>query len=331
MFSKFGRAKTLAPPFVFSVACARAGIPLLLVAPTSGGKTAIIFSAERWLGEHKEPTKRVSRIGLRGLRSLSEWLKATKYGTLLNEDYSLIGSSDWMVDMMAEIIASLSESKTFQDDGLKVDIRVDKMGFISGVQPQWLREMYEKQAFSTHIREKFIRYYVLPYAPTKEVDRREAIEILSANLNEVEKSKQVKLNSEFLEALTYQVGTTRAIYYASMIVDELSKLMNPRLVSRAQTFFSRRLGFEQSMIERDITDTGFSVNTLWHEYTMLYWCLRKGDMTRVDMMKALGVSSLRSVDRATEKTIAKGWISSRWNNGEKHYFIPDAIKERYKW
>ncbi|OYT26602.1 MAG: hypothetical protein B6U97_03525, partial [Candidatus Altiarchaeales archaeon ex4484_96] len=97
-FGKYGRCKTLAPPFLWSVACARAGIPTMLIAPPSGGKSVVIFAVGEYLEQNGEFVRFINRIGLRGLQRLANKLNEVKTATLLNEEFSSIGYSQYMTE-----------------------------------------------------------------------------------------------------------------------------------------------------------------------------------------------------------------------------------------
>ncbi len=319
LFEEFGEAKTLADAYIFSIACAKAGIPCLLVAPPSGGKSTVIFATEQWLKEDGELTLRVSRLGLRGLRNLASLLAKNKVATLLNEDYANIGSSDYMVEKMGEIVASLSYSGTYQDYGLRIDLNMVRLGFISGVQPLWIQTMMTHTVFSTCMREKFLRYYFLPFTPTKDLDDLEAQQILNENTKQFDVSPDFQIPKEFIQALALQVGQTRAQMYAPSIARELVKLIGDRAITKALRFYAVRLGFEHLFVNRELTDKGFSVETEWQGYTALYWALRYGRIKRGDYLARLGVSNIRSVDRCLERAIGNGWVASFWDGGNRIY------------
>jgi len=331
MFSKYGKAKTLAPPFLWGLACARAGIPTLIVAPPSGGKSTVIFAIEEYLNKRNYPNRRISRIGLRSLKKLTLWLAKNPRSVLLNEDFALIGSSDYMTEKMGEIIGALSYSKTYQDDGLDINLNMQKLGFISGVQPFWMKRMVTNPVFITHLREKFVRYYCLPYTVSKDIDDLEAIDLLVSKTNEGDINLYPKIPKVFIEALARQLGTVRANKYSRLIASELSRFTNKRGLSKLLRFYAERIAFEKEMIEREFTEDSIEVTNLWIEYTVLYWCLRRGELTREALKVALGVSSMRSVDRATWKAISRGWITSYWNNDTKHYIASKAIREVLGW
>ncbi len=319
LFKEFGKAKTLADAYLWSIACAKAGIPCLLIAPPSGGKSTVIFAVEKWLKEHGEPTLRVSRLGLRGLRNLADLLKKNKMATLLNEDYANIGSSDYMVEKMGELVGALSYSGSYQDYGLKIDLNVDRLGFISGVQPRWIKTMMTHTVFSTFIREKFLRYYFLPFTPTKDLDDLEAQQILNENTKQFNASLAFQIPKEFMRALAFQVGQTRAQIYAPKIARELVKLIGNVAIGKAFKFYAVRLGFEQLFVNRELTDTGFSVETEWQGYHALYWALRYGRIKREDYLVRLGVSSMRSVDMCLDKAIGNGWVTSFLDSRHRIY------------
>ncbi len=322
LFKEFGEAKTLADAYLWSIACAKAGIPCLLIAPPSGGKSTVIFSVEQWLKEHEELTLRVSRLGLRGLRNLTSLLAKNKVATLLNEDYANIGSSDYMVEKLGELISALSYSGTYQDYGLRIDLNMVRLGFISGVQPLWIQNIMSHTVFSTCIREKFLRYYFLPFTPTKDIDDLEAQQILNENTKQFDVNPNLQIPKEFIQALALQVGQTRAQMYAPRIARELVKLVGDIAITKALKFYAVRLGFEHLFVNRELTDKGFSVETEWQAYTALYWALRYGRLKRGDYLARLGVSSLRSVDRCLERAIGKGWVTSFWNSRHRVY-IPN--------
>lgn len=322
MFNEFGKARTLADGFMWSVACCKAGIPCLLVAPPSGGKTTVIFGTEHYLKDIGEPTLKVSRLGLRGLTVLTKFLEANSIASLLNEDYATIGSSDYMVEKLGELIGALSYSGTYSDYGLHINLTVTRLGFISGVQPLWIKTLMTHVVFSTHIREKFLRYYFLPYCASADVDDKEAIEILLKNLKEGKYEANFQIPSQFIEALSFQVGSTRAKIYAPRLAREIAKFFKPQDIPRALKFFATRIGFERSFVQREIGERGYNVETQWSPYHALYWTLRQGKITKEQYMERLGVTSLRSVERCVQKAIGLGWITSIWNSGKK-VFIPN--------
>jgi hypothetical protein len=325
LFDKYGKCKTLADPYLFAVACARAGVPLLIVAPPSGGKSTVIFAAERFLRDSGSSVERVSRIGLRGLRELTEWLKTTHAPTIINEEYSDLGSAEYMVEKLGEIIGTLSYSGSYQDHGLKIDIKIPKLGFLSGVQPLWIKTMMTQRVFSTHLREKFVRFYVLPFAPSEDVDDLEAIQILSGKTVLYPEHYGFNIPPSFTSALAFQVGKTRAIRFAPMIARELSRLLPRGQVTSALLYYATRLEFEYDFVKREITEDGFNVETNWSAYHALYWTLRRGKVQREDFMSLLGVTSIRSVERALEKGLGVGWVTSVWNSSHRIYMPSDGM------
>jgi len=327
-WSKYGDVKTLAPTFEFSVASALAGVPLLVVAPPSGGKTTVIFACERFLQEHGENIRRVSRIGLRGLKALADWLRISGQATLLNEDYALLGSSSHMLEKMGEIVGSLSYSGSYQDDGLKVDVRMVRLGFVSGVQPLWIKTMMTHPVFATHVREKFIRFYELPYTPCKSVLMLEAIEQLNKVATVHDPNIRIKIPSEFVRALSIQVGSERAVEYAPRLCRELSRLIPYDKVHNALKFYAERLVFERDFVERELGSDSYEVATKWQGYHTLYWTLRKGRVTREQLMDYLGVTSMRSVERSVENALRYGWVTSEWNSNQKMFIPSESIKKR---
>jgi hypothetical protein len=327
MWREFREARGLAPTFQFSLACARAGLPLFVIAPPSGGKSTIVFALEKYLTNKGEEVRRISRLGLRDLQELANWLNLTKSAVLINEDYANIGSSEYMLEKMAELIGSLSYSKTYQAYGMKVDVRMYKLGFVSGCQAEWLRNMMESQAFITFIREKFIRFYELPYTQTKTLPMLDAIEKLVNCQNEYEKKEVDRIPNEFLSALSFQLGKVRAEEYAFQIAEELTRLIKRDKLFDALRFYAKRLAFENEIIQREIGDAGYEVNVRWKGYKALYWVLRMGAVRREDFMDLLGVSSIRSVDRCIEEARASGWITSYWNTGNLIFIPTDRIRK----
>jgi hypothetical protein len=328
---QFKEAFTLAPEYLFGLACCRAGVPVMMVAPPSGGKTTIIYAIEKRLKEKGEAVQTVSRLNLRGLKELADWLKGSREATLLNEDYALLGSSDYMIQKMAELVGALSYSKRYQDFGLKVNIMMDKLGFVSGIQPQWVEGLMTHQAFATHIREKFLRYYVLPFEPCEAIPMPIAINLLVENTRETGANLNAEVPPELRGALSLQVGSDRANEFISPIVWELSRLIPPIELPNALRFYSERISWEQNFLQRELTKNGFSVETKWIAYHVLFWCLREGEVDRMRLMERLGVTSLRSVDRATDYALQSGWVTSRWNSDIKLYEASPQIREMVKW
>lgn len=330
-FGRFGRARTLAPDYLFSVTCARSGVPLLLIAPPSGGKSTVIFAVEKWLSQHGEAVQRVSRLGLRGLQQLGEWFEGSSQATLVNEDYATLGGSSYMVEKMGEIIGALSYSGSYQDQGMKLDLRMRRLGFVSGVQPLWIKTMMTNPVFSTHIREKFIRYYMLPYQPTHDIEDLEAIEIMVNTLKDENPRNDGRIPQDFILALSLQVGMTRARRFAPMIANQLSRLIPYDMVHKALNFYAVRLGFEHDFVEREMSEMGFEVRTKWTGYHAFYWALRKGKVTREDYMSLLGVTSVRSVERAVEKALQAGWLMASWNDAHRVFTPSESMIKRCGW
>lgn len=318
MFRSFSKAETLADGFIFSLACARAGIPVLLISPQGGGKSTIIQATKKWLINHKHRVIEVSRIGLRTLAELSSELIRSKRIIMLNDDYSNIGDSEYMVGKMGELITALSYSKGFYDYGLKVNIQVEKFGFVSGVQPLWLKSMMTSRVFATNIREKFIRYYLLPHRPTKDIRLDLALKLLVENQGVWPQNEEVKIPSSFIEALAVQVGEVRAWEFAERLVEELKTLYPIWKLPKLLRYFSTRIKFEEKLVEKELERYGYSVEVFWRAYTVLFWCLRRGGVTRTDLLRYLGVSSLRSADDAINEAFTKGWIVETPTRNKKY-------------
>jgi len=335
MLSEFGRLRNLATDFLFGLGCVKAGIPALLIAPPSGGKTTLIYTIHRYLEDNDKNVMLISRLGLRGLKKLARVLNYVDEFNLLNEDYALIGSSDYMAEKIAEIVGALSYSGTYYDYGLEIRIALQKLGFLSGVQPYWLRRLMTKPAYITHIREKFIRYYMLPYTPSRDVEMKKAIIELLMKYNRAKKNIMsgdgYTIPREFIRALASQVGMVRAKEYAERLGYALSEVLGSQNVHRAMKFYAQRIGFEDNVIRRDLTEEGYKVQVMWREYTALYWALRKGRLTREEMRKALGVTSIRSADRLIEEGIYTGWITTQWVNGIKYVIPNPELRELLRW
>jgi len=335
MMELFKDAETLAPAYLFSLACCDAGIPLMLIAPPAGGKTTIIFAIESFYRDKGEPVRLVSRIGLRGLRKLADWLNYHRNVVLLNEDYSLIGSSNYMVEKMAEIVSALSYSKVYIDEGLGVTVRVSRLGFITGVQPMWIRNIVENPVFATHIREKFVRYYVLPHKASRDISMSKAIALLvNGTKNLMERCKEtydVRFPKEFLEGLAVQVGFTRAREFADLLSVVLPRFIPREYINRFLKYTAVRLRFEESFISREVTETGFKVKTFWKGYTGLYWIIRDNKSSHESLRIRLGASSYRSVDKVLEETFKLGWVTSKVENGRKFFYIAKPIEKLIGW
>jgi len=329
LFSQFGEARSLAADLCFCVASAKAGVPVLLVAPPSGGKSTVIMGVEAWLKLRGEMTQRVSRIGLKTLKVLTDRLNVERKATLLNEDYALIGSSDYMVEKMGEIIAALSYAHTYQDLGLKIDVTVERVGFISGIQPYWLSFMVQNPVFATHLREKFIRYYMLPMSITQDVDDTVAIKLIAKTLKFEVRAVNDAIPDDFMTSLTLQVGDTRAKRFSRAIANQMSFLSKTEDFERLMHFYAKRLAFEAHIMDRELGENTYTMRSYWQEYTVLYWLLRCGAMTREQIAIRLGVTSTRSVDLAIGKAFNKQWITSYWNGDHKYYCVASDIKRRF--
>lgn len=319
MFEEFKKVQTLADGFVWGIACSYAGIPCLFVAPPSGGKSTVIFSVEKYLKRHGDATQRISRLGLRGLSELAEFLGTTGKCTLINEEYASIGSTDYMTEKMGELIGALSYSGSYVDHGLKIELQVERLGFISGIQPLWIKTLMTHPVFATHVREKFLRYYFLPHTATEDVDDLEAEQLLNTLIREHEQRGHGKIPTEFMEGLAIQVGLTRAKIYALRLARALAPFFARSKRERALRYFGVRLGFEKAFVMRDISAKGFEVETNWRSYHALYWALRRGEITGAEYMFRLGVTSMRSVERCLSDALRLGWVASRLNTDRRVY------------
>jgi len=325
-FGKYGRARTLAPAYLFGLASCLAGVPTFIVGPPASGKSTIILAVKRKLDEIGVPNAIVSRLGLRGLKRLCVKMKKARRFALLNEEYSLIGSSDYMVEKMGELIGTLSYQGYFYDPGLDVEVDVDALGFLSGVQPLWIMKMITNPVFTTFIREKFIRYYLLPYEPSPPISQLEAINILTERCEVRDLSPGFRIPDEFIIALTIQLGPTRAREYAPRIAKALSLLMPQKYIYRALKFYAVRIAFEDDIITKVLTEHGFRGSVRWREYTVLYWVLRLGKATPKDIGECLGLKSTSSIYELLNAGIQAGWITSQPESnspGSRIVYLPN--------
>jgi len=235
-----------------------------------------------------------------------------------------------MVEKMGEIIGALAYSGSYQDEGMAIDLRVGRLGFLSGVQPLWIKTMMTHPVFATHLREKFLRYYDLPYVPSKPIPQLEAIHLLVSSQNEHEENSSIRIPPDFIKALSFQVGTTRAMEYAPRIERELSRLIPYNRVYPALKFYGERLMFEMDFVSREIAPHGFEVETKWMAYHGLYWCLRLGKVKREEFLDLLGVTSVRSVDRILDEGLRSGWVTSSWNDQHRIYEPSMGMKNRVR-
>jgi len=330
-FGKFGRAKTLAPPYIFGLASCIAGVPTFIVGPPASGKSTVIFAIKRKLDEIGVPNAVISRLGLKGLKKLCVIMHKAKNFALLNEEYSLIGSSDYMVEKMGELVGTLSYQGYFFDPGLGIEISVQRLGFVSGVQPLWLINLVSNPVFTTFLKEKFIRYYMLPYEPSEPISQMEAINILVERLEVRDRSPGYKIPNEFIEALTVQLGPTRAREYAHRIAKALSILMPQKYIYRAMKFYAERIAFEDEIMTKVLTEKGFRADVRWREYTVLYWALRFGKLNPENLKQVLGLRSSKSVYSLINAGIQAGWLAGYPNNGKVIYVPNPTLVKRLRW
>jgi hypothetical protein len=108
--------------------------------------------------------------------------------------------------------------------------------------------------------------------------------------------------------LALQVGRTRGKEFANRLVEELKALVPLWKIPKLLRFFSTRIGLENIIVERELGEYTYNVDVYWKAYTVLYWCLRKGGVEKEDFKEYLGVSSIRSVERALDEALTKGFV-----------------------
>jgi len=308
MWGRFRKAMTLAPAYLWGLCCSKAGIPTFIVGPPASGKSTVIEAVGRYLEGEGEAVYRVSRMAIRDLKHFSKEWTGAKEVVVLNDDFSLIGSSDYVTERMAEIIASLGYGGQYVYKGMEVEISVSRFGFLSGVQPYWVRHIHTHRAFSTHIREKCLRYYLLPFREARPIRFREAVKLLVSNTREY-KFRDVKVPESFMEALSLQVGPTRAEEYVERLSPWVS-LYCGKYARKVMEFWAKRIAFEDYIIERTVEKEGFEVKSYWQAYTVLYWVLRLGETTINGLCPYLGLK-YHETRKLVMEALKKGWVE--WN------------------
>ena len=329
MISKFSEASPLADGFIMGVASCLSGIPVFLVAPPSGGKTVCIRSLEKWMDEHGMKYRQVSRIGLKGLKELSLWINKNQNVTLTNDDFSLIGSSDYMVEKMAEIVASLSYDHRYMDYGNDIIVSCSSLAFISGLQPLWLQYVMRYRVWDTHLREKFIRFYMIPYKDSRDIDDVTAVNNLSKALDLTD-GYDARVDRDLLEALVSQLGYTRGLIYYQKLHESLTRIIDRDYFHDVSKFLASRIRIESMIVTREVTDRGYEINVGWRAYTMLYWCMRIGKPSKTDLCIRLGITP-RSVERLAEDAVSRGWIATTRNSTTVRYIVNPIISEMFSW
>jgi hypothetical protein len=329
MISRFSEASTLADGFIVSVACTLAGLPLFLIAPPSGGKTVCIRATEKWMDSHNMKYRQVSRIAIKGLKDLSLWINRNQNVTLTNDDFSLIGSSDYMTEKMAEIVASLSYDHRYVDYGNDIVVSCSSLAFISGLQPLWLQYVMRYRVWDTHLREKFIRFYMMPHKQSRDLDDVTAINSLSSAIT-VSDGYEARMNRDLLESLISQLGYTRGYIYYQKLHEALTRIVERDYFHTVCRFLANRISIEDMIVVREISDKGYEISVGWRAYTMLYWCMRIGTPSKSDLCIRLGVTP-RSVERLAEDAMSRGWIAASRNSTTVRYVVNPSIAKMFSW
>jgi len=133
-----------------------------------------------------------------------------------------------------------------------------------------------------------------------------------------------------------QCGPTRGRIYAEKLAKELARLIGPRYIHQALKFYAVRLAFEDEIVSRWLTDTGYQVDVRWREYTALYWALRYRPCPYWLLRLMLGVSgshpaSTRTVAEITEAGVSVGWIAKQYNSGQLYIVASPRIIKRVAW
>ena len=318
MFGRFGFAKSLALPFIFSLSVAVSGKPEFIISPTGSGKTVIVKAVERYLESVDYPVVFADKINLTNLQALNDWINNNPNCVIVNDDFSHIGTSEYNTEKTGSLIGGLSYDKRFKDKAMKIDIaHVEHLGFITAIQPYWIKDVVISGTWTTFFRQRFIRYYMLSaYHYGKQRSPRIMIDRLIKGMKTYNVPKTIHHNLNLKEALRFQLGGGRGGECYNDIRRNIYKFVGQKAYRRTCNLIAERLMFEHSFMRRDydLLRRKYIVQTNDIEFTILNIALRYNPLTYSDLARELHLildeeQANRTLAKLINRVESLKWIS----------------------
>lgn len=342
MFGRYGFAKALTLPFIFSLSVAKSGKPLFLIAPTGTGKTVIVKAVETYLEESGYAVVFVDKINLTNLQALNQWINENPFCVLVNDDFSHIGTSDYNTEKTGSLIGGLSYDKRFKDKAMKIDIaKIEKLGFITGIQPEWIKGVVQSGTWTTFYRQRFIRYFMLPaYHYGKQRKPIDMITRLVKSVKVYDVPKRIHHNLNLRNALRLQLGGGRGQECYDDIRRNIYKYVGQYAYQRCCDLLAERLSFENAFMRRDysLIKREYIVQTNGIEFSILNIALRYNPLSYKDLARELHLILDEEQANRTLATLINRVESLEWVTRLKqrnktfsgsHIIVNPKIKKRF--
>lgn len=334
LLDEFKRVKALSLDYLTSLAFSESGYPLLLIAPSGAGKTQVVKATQQFLDKQGYPTRYIDKMNLTSLKVLEKWLNDNTSCVLINDDFSSIGTSEYNTEKTATLIGRLTLDKRFSDDGMHIKIDyINKLGFLSGVQPEWLSDIVLSKTWRTFWCQRFIRYYMLPCSKIEvQLEPDEVIkELVDNTICEIDKKVD---NEELKDALILQLGQGRGITAYKRVRQSLYKYFGKNYEFLCHQL-ALRLNFEQKVLRRDydLLTRRFIVQVNDIEFTILNIALRYNPLSYKDLSRELNLivdkeGYNRTLSMLLERTEMLNWVTRlRTVEGNSIVVNPEFRKE----
>lgn len=318
MLGRFGFAKSVALPFIFSLSVAESGKPLFIVSPTGSGKTVIVKAVETYFEENDYPVVNINKLNLTNLQSLNDWINNNPYCVIVNDDFSHIGTSEYNTEKTGSLIGGLSYDKRFKDTAMKIDIaHIQRLGFITAIQPYWIKDVVTSGTWTTFFRQRFIRYYMLSaYHYGKQRKPFEMIQRLIKGVKTYNVPKSIHHNVKLRNALRLQLGGGRGQECYDDIRRSIYKYVGQHAYRRTCNLIAERISFENLFMVRDydLLQRKYIVQTHDIEFTILNIALRYNPLTYSDLARELHLILEKKKAQSTMTALVKrvenmGWVT----------------------
>jgi hypothetical protein len=341
LFGRFGFAKSLALPFIFSLSVGVSGKPNFLIAPSGTGKTVVVKAVEKYLEEINYPVAFVDKINLTNLQALNDWLNENPSCVLVNDDFSHIGTSEYNTEKTGSLIGGLSYDKRFKDKAMKIDIEyIERLGFITAIQPYWIKDVVLSGTWITFFRQRFIRYYMLSaYHYGRQRKPSTMINRLIKGMKFYDVPKAIHHNANLKNALRSQLGGGRGQECYDDIRRNIYKFVGQHAYQRTCDLIAERLVFENAFMRRDynLLERKFIVQTRDIEFTILNIALRYNPLSYKDLARELHLildeeQANRTLSKLINSVENLKWITRQSQRNKKfsgsHLIVNPEIKQR---
>lgn len=233
-----------------------AGLPILLIAPVSAGKSTLIQSIRKAYSK-KYAVQNLERVSPMRLFNMQDDINHRKV-LFTSEDFSTIGQDTDTTYKTVLVVSKLSYDKTYEDPLFKTKkhkkglvLEVEQLAFICGMQPVWLYYYTQKEVWKTIIEEKVLRYYRLPIYPIKKFqpDMKILVDYLSSLKFRRKTNYEIEPYFERLmvQALRVQCDM-RAYDYAPRLLKALKRFVPREYINEWIRQYALRFKFEERVI-----------------------------------------------------------------------------------